>query len=367
MNKHELLYCATDKEVFDVLMASKQRLTDAVLFELGRDRGIFYSPDSQRELLANNLSLLPHDYHDLNLVLNHREHAGRADKVTSVTFPVAFTIEDIKAASQAIKNEANDEKIITNQDSSTKYSINVEYSEIDYSKNRLVQRRKKEAEIEIIVDGEKTTVRMPANAKGKEIVSALKNKLEAEGKLTINEQRIELAQYPEPEKRTAFFTGLISTLKGFKLENVPSVRVETFDSSVENEDMEDDQEKEIAKQEMLAVVNHVAMKGQSLLSSSEYQQLREKGFFITYIIWRSRMDAPPYTMYEFEAGFEEPKTGRGFKYAVRGARYFDNGTYTKTLRPVQEDQKQELLSAIEEAAKSSLLTISNPEKPEAVE
>lgn len=366
MSNQHLLYCATDKEIFDVIMASRQRLTEAVLFELGRDRGIFYSPTSTRNFLAESLSLLPHDYHDITLLLNHREHAGRSEKVTSVTFPVGFTIEEIKSASQAIMTEATDERVVANQESSSKYNINVEYSEIDYSKNRLVQRRKKEADIEIIVSGESTTVRMPANAKGREIAAALKVKLEIARKISIDEQKIELDAYKDPAMRTLFFTRLISKLEGFKLENVPNVRVETFDNEADDlDETDDDGEKQIAKQEMLAVVNHVAMKGQSLLSSAEYQQLREKGFFITYIVWRSKMDHPPHTIYEFEAGFEEAKAGRGFKYAVRGAKYFDGGTYTKTLRPVPDDQKQELLSSIEAAAKHSMLFLS--QKPAGTE
>lgn len=80
-------------------------------------------------------------------------------------------------------------------------------------------------------------------------------------------------------KKTSFFTTLISKLPGFKLENVTSVKVETSAFTVnEDELIDDDQETEQASQEMLGVVKNVALKGESLLSSPEYQQLKAKGF-----------------------------------------------------------------------------------------
>ena len=68
MAKNNLLYCATDKEIYDVLMSAKQRINPAVILELAKDRGIFYSSTDTRETLVHSLSLLPHDYHDLNIL-----------------------------------------------------------------------------------------------------------------------------------------------------------------------------------------------------------------------------------------------------------------------------------------------------------
>ncbi|MDP5009057.1 MAG: hypothetical protein NWQ13_08780, partial [Glaciimonas sp.] len=79
-------------------------------------------------------------------------------------------------------------------------------------------------------------------------------------------------------------------------------------------DLEDDQNKEEAKQEALALIKNVALKGEGLLASEEYQSLQKKGFFITSIIWRSKQSSIPYPIVEFEAAFEEPDVGKGFKY-----------------------------------------------------
>ncbi|MBI5250743.1 MAG: hypothetical protein HY912_14730 [Desulfomonile tiedjei] len=332
------------------------------MLELAKDRGIFYSPRDSRETLANNLSLLPQDYHDLNLILDQREHSGRAEKLTSIVLNTQLSIDEIKEVSDDYREQApGDEKVITHQDGTNKYLVTVQYSEIDYSKNRLVQRRPKQAGIEFIIEGDKTIVRMPANAKAKEIVHNLKERLDGKKKTDIPADLIELTEFTNSEQRTEFFTSLISKLPDFKLDDVTSVKVESNIKEVdENElDLEDDQDAEQAGQEMLALVKNVAFKGQSLLASTEYQQLRAKGFFITSIIWRSKQTISPYFIVEYEAGFEEPDAGRGFKYIVRGAFHFQNREYTKTLRPISPEHKQQLLSLIEQTAHRTLAEIRN--------
>jgi hypothetical protein len=106
----------------------------------------------------------------------------------------------------------------------------------------------------------------------------------------------------------------------------------------------------VAKEEALALVKNVALKGETLLASEEYQSLTKKGFFITSIIWRSVLHKAPQPMVEFEAAFEEPMQGKGFKYFVRGAYRLVELEYTKTIRPVTAGDKETYLGIIEETA-----------------
>lgn len=360
MAKSNRLYCATDNEIHDVLMSSKQRISAAVILELARDRGIFYSSKDTRETLAASLSLLTHDYNDLNIILDQREHAGRAEKITSVRLNAVLTIEDIKEiAREYIADSPADETATAHQKGTDQYVVNVRYSEIDYSKTRLVQRTPKDAGIEFHVEGDKTVVRMPANAKAKEIVANLKNRLDGRKKTDIPTDLIEISEFSTAAQRTQFFTSLISSLNGFKLDNVTSVKVEPITREPDDDelDLEDDQSKEQAKQEALALVRNVALKGESLLASEEYQSLQRKGFFITSIIWRSKQTKMPYPIVEFEAAFEDPGAGKGFKYSVRGALNFTDGEYTKTLRPISAEDKQEFLSTIEQTASNVIAVI----------
>jgi hypothetical protein len=56
MPNDSLRYCVTDKEIYDVLMSAKQRINETALHEMARSRGIFLSPQDQREALASELA-----------------------------------------------------------------------------------------------------------------------------------------------------------------------------------------------------------------------------------------------------------------------------------------------------------------------
>lgn len=353
MSKNALQYCATDKEIYDALMSAKQKINEKVLLELAKDRGIFYSAKDSRDDLVSAISLLPHDYNDLNTLLEQREHSGRQEKITSVTLPAALTTEQIRdVLREYIEESPEDEKVTQQVKDSNQIVANVKYSDVDYGKTRLVQRTPKEAAIEFHVSADKTVIRMPANDRVKTIYSKLKAKLDNKVKAEIPAIRIELGEFQSPALRTEFFTSLIRDLTSFSLRNVTSVKVERLSQEPEEGELslDDDQETEVAKEEALALVKNVALKGETLLASEEYQSLTRKGFFITSIIWRSMLNKAPQPLVEFEAAFEDPVQGKGFKYFVRGAYRIVELQYTKTIRPVSAEDKEAYLGVIEETA-----------------
>lgn len=368
MINNTLQYCATDKEIHDALMSAKQKISEKVLLELAKDRGIFFSPKDTREDLISAISLLPHDYHDLNTLLEQREHQGRQEKLTSVTLPEALTVEEIKEVlKEYITESPPDEKVTHHAKGNDQVVATVKYSDIDYGKTRLIQRTPKEAGIEFHIENNKTVIRMPANDRIKGVFGKLKDKLDAKRKTEIPAIRIEIGEFESPALRTEFFTSLISDLKGFSLKNVTSVKVERLRQEPEEGELqlEDDQESEEAKQEALALVKKVALKGETLLASDEYQSLAKKGFFITSIIWRSMLAKNPYPMIEFEAAFEEPMAGKGFKYFVRGAYNVVDKQYTKTIRPVDTEDKEKYLSIIEDTAANTIKELRKKAQSEA--
>lgn len=353
MSKNALQYCATDKEIYDALMSAKQKINEKVLLELAKDRGIFYSPKDCRDELVSAISLLPHDYHDLNTLLEQREHTGRQEKLTSVTLPAALTVEGIRdVLREYIEESPEDERVTQQIRDGSKLIAHIKYSDVDYGKTRLVQRTPKEAAIEFHVSADQTIIRMPANDRVRGMYAKIKEKLDIKAKAEIPSVCIELGEFQSAALRTEFFTSLISNLKGFTLRNVTSVKVERLPQELEEDelDLDDDQDAEEAKQEALALVKNVALRGETLLASEEYQSLTRKGFFITSIIWRSVLNKAPQPMVEFEAAFEDPVRGKGFKYFVRGAYRIVELQYTKTIRPVSAEDKELYLGVIEETA-----------------
>lgn len=357
MAKTQLLFCATDNEIYEVLMASKQRISEGVLLELARDRGIYLSAKDSRETLADKLSSLQHDYNDLAIILDQREHSGRAEKTTSLTLNSSVTMDEFKEiAKEIMGQDTRDDKIIAHPVGNDHFVVQVNYSEIDHSKTRLIQRKKKEAEIEFSIQEGKTVVRMPYSSKAKDVFAELKAKLDEKKTVILSTTEIELSEFNHADQRTQFFTDLISGLKGFRLENVTSVRVERekLEADLEAVEFDDDQDIAEAEQEALSLVRRVALSGESLLSSKEYQSLQKTGFFITSITWRARQIADPYTIVEFEAAFDEPIKGKGFKYAIRGGLKFHEGDYTKTLRPIEGKERERLLELVEQTATATV-------------
>ncbi len=373
MPNSQLHYCATDKELYDLLMASKQRITESILLGFARERAIFCSPRESRESLVDYLSLLTYTYADLDTMLGHRAATQRTEKRMSIRLNSAVNLEDIKAVCTEYKESpSGDETVVTKQEGTNKYTATVNYSELDYSKTRLLQRRDKEAEIEFFIKENETIIRMPANPKAQSVVDRLKRALDVRAQTAIPAEAIELSHLKTPEARTRFFTSLITSIPGYKMENVTDIKVESKlhdhpppDDLEESDDeaAENALEDKAAERAMLSVVENIALKGQGLLSSPEYQQLKEKGFFITNIVWKSRQLDHPYHIIEFDAGFNEPREGKGFKYNVRGVYRYVNGVHTTTLRQIPKEEKPAFFDLLEQTARQVLsrLTDDSPE------
>lgn len=347
-------YCATDKEIYDLLMSGKQKLTESVLLELAKGRGIFYSPKSTRADLVDAIAALPHDYLDVKGVIERRDHAKRGEKTTSVTIAVDLTMDEIKGVALAYQAETKaTEKVTANQKGPSGYSINVEYDEYDYSRTRLIQRQRKEASIEFVKKDGVTLIRMPATDKARLVVENLVGKVEGIRKTEVPSQQISLLGLDSPDDRTSFFTSLISGIQGYDLDTVINLKVASGTSEDDDSSAIDDDDNEEVKQ-MLAVVHSVSMQGSNLVASPQYQQLKQGGFYITSITWRSKENVSPYDMIQFDASFENGIEGTGFKYGVKRSSRLKNGDYAKQFRPVDEEDRSHLFELLESAARSVL-------------
>jgi len=172
--------------------------------------------------------------------------------------------------------------------------------------------------------------------------------------LWIQLEEIELTALTTAEQRTTFFTRLISSLPDFPLETVSRLRVAHLTSAQDEDDIDIEEDVSDAEEKMLGVVENVALSGENLVASEMYQELKEKGFFITSITWRAKQIVFPYGIIECDAGFEDGQAGKKFRYSIHGALKFKSGKYTKNIRPVEDAEKADLLAMIERTARSVL-------------
>ena len=349
------LYYATNKEIHDLLYSAKQRVTEGVLHELLRDRGIFCSPQEPRDALVNQLSMLPHDYADVCGILERREASKRGEKTSTVSFNVALTADELKGVIAEYQKEEVHEEVTSFKKSETEFVMNVTYPDYDYSKTRLLQRQDREAAFEFVQKAGRTEVRIPATDKARSIIDKLKGRIEAKKMQPLQLEEIELTGLTSTEDRTTFFTKLISSLPQFPLETVSRLRVAHAEPEAGDNDIDlDEEDVDLAAEKMLGVVENVALSGENLVASEMYQELKAKGFFITSITWRVKQSVHPSAIVEFDAGFEDRQAGKKFRYSVHGALRFKNGSYTKNIRPVEEGEKADLLAMIESTARTVL-------------
>ncbi|WP_270828378.1 hypothetical protein [Aeromonas sp. Y318-1] len=347
---------ANDNDIYDLLISGKQRLTASVLRELARDRGIFYSPEDSREELADKLSLLPHDFHDIASIVQKREPPHRREKTTFIRLNSQLSVDEMKdAVAVYAENTGVGESVTHRPRGGTGYSINIVYEEFNHTRTRLLQRERHEAGIEFLVENGQTVIRLPATDKAKRVVAAIKETVEQKRKQVISEETIELTGLTTPALRSKFFTRLISTLPSYKLKNVMNLKVSSLHNQNDDSlDLEDDSEDHAAKEMFAAVVHSMALSGQNLVQSREYKDLTSRGFFITAITWRSEHERDPNDIIQFDAGFEDRSTGTGFKYQVQGVFRAHKGTHRKTISHVEDNEKTKLFSLLENTARNVL-------------
>lgn len=362
---------ANDNDIYDLLISGKQRLTESVLREFIRDRGIFCSPDESREELADYLSVLPHGFHDVDAIVQKRDPGHRREKTTFVRLSTAIPVEELKAVAADYETEVRGrEKVVYRPTANEGFIVKVTYDEFNHSRTRLLQRERQEADIEFLVQDGQTVIRLPATDKAKKIVAALKESVERRRKSLIDEESIELTGLTTPEQRSKFFTRLISTLPGFRLRNVMSLKV----SSKLSEDGEDDEALDLESEDddeagaemFAAVVHSMQLSGQNLVQSQEYKELTARGFYITAISWRSECEGSPPDIIQFDAGFQDRKQGTGFKYAIQGAFRAHKGSHRKTIVHVVDSEKAKLLALLESTARKVLADLLEESKESGV-
>jgi len=357
------LYFATDKDLFDLMTSARKRISTEVMLELARDRGIFLSQEDSREDLIDYVCLLPHDYHDLQLLLEQTESPSRKEKVTSTTIDQKVSVEELRRATREVEKERAErcgEVYIPSIHNEGHFELEVGYTEVDYAKTRLKQKRPREAKIEFELGETNATIRHPANEKSKEVVEAVLAKLTQSTDRNFIPRQIDLSVLTSAQGRTFFFTEMIQRIEGYRLADVTKVDVDrrlTPSRLLSDFDGEEGSDEDTSPEngEMLGIVQRALLQGEGLLQSPEYRSLRDRGFYICNIVWLAQQSSPSGTRVELSASLSDPENGTGFRYAVRGVyRRKTDDNLTKTARPVELQEQRILHRLIETAAWEAL-------------
>jgi hypothetical protein len=354
MAKAALLYCATDKEVFDALASSRQHFSESTLLAMAKKRGIFYSAQTDRMQLCEDVSLLTFGFHDVAQLQAEFEKSSHGEKKTFMRINTALTLDELRTIAKQFEKDAEEEgdKVSSHNVGLQGFAINVKYEEVDFSKTRLRQRQKREAHLEFKVGEDYTVITLPSNEKARQVAQSLIERASKEKKQQVAVEEVDLSWITDYELRTKFFQDLIRKVPGFALEDVTDVKVDFGDASPADDDLLEDTKAKVEK-ELQGVVKAMALRGKSLLLSEEYKRLKSKGFFITSIQWSGRRIAGPNEIVEFDAGFDNPAAGVGYRYGVRTwITRRENNEYAKYPATIPAEEKVKLSSLLQQASMS---------------
>jgi len=354
-------YYADDKDIHDIL--SSPKISTKRLLSLCRERGMFMSEESTREELVHYMSKLPFSWPQMQQVMAEVTREDREEKLTACKIETSAPLEQMEQAVQKVKDargEALAENYSVTETKEGKLQVKVSYTEPDFQKARLIQRREREAIIEIEKSGAHFQVRHTQNDKTNTIVSEILAQL-VPNALEANpvKRSIELSGIRNHAHRTQFFINLMGGMEGYQLREVKDLKVDRMADEQPTGEQIEEEDPEMDKNALKAIVRKVALSGENILISPQYQQLAKDGFFISKAIWTSAETAGKGRLFEFEAEFKDAEQAANFAYQIRGVYDRDkDGELTKTRRELSEDEKSGVKTQLESAAYESVEKVS---------
>lgn len=356
---HDPIFSVSDSEVYDAYMSAPSHFNLTRLLDEARRRSIFYSRREEAAAIARKLSRQIYGYKELQSIQEYFSLIGRADKTASVQFEAVLDQKELKEVIDEIAESPNQTDKVTSYLDGEELVVDTIYTEVDFSRNRLRQRVQKEAKVRFEIGQTSTTVTMPATQKGKEMLTAIRNRLEEKRKKPIETQEIELLSVPEPEMRTKFYTSLASDFPDSILHDVLRLKMQSSAPAPTevDPDAEDEEELEMdsgissSEEYVAGVLRGVTLAGQELFNTSVFQQLRQRGFYITGMTWRVRLQEPGNPIIEYIADFENPESCTSFKYSANSWRTRGStGEYNASFASTPPIKRLELLKALQRFA-----------------
>ncbi|MET7264593.1 hypothetical protein ABZS22_22345 [Klebsiella variicola] len=340
------LYFATEKNIYDAL--HHKRITPAKLHDLLLNRGIFLSPELDKEILIEEISKLPHGFNELEHIKQMVKTYDPRESTTSLSFQISANQAELKSAAEVIRKSCSPSKgqsmnIVAKKDGSLTVEYN--YEEIDLSKTALRQIDKRTVIIEIRPVDNKVEIRMPQNPEAKRIIDNLQKELSKIKEEPIERFEISLLAISDPALRSQFFQELMNGLKGYETDDVTKVELNRSTDTSDDDDKEETIDTGFVKR---AVLN-----GEGVNSSAIFSQLHEKGYYIGRIAWSSKPISGIGDRINVEAFFKDSDNCCDFAYQIKGINNKKDDGFNVTIRVATAQEKKHISELIELAAKKA--------------
>lgn len=359
---HTSRYYADDKDIFDLLSSGK--VTVPKLHEIARSRNIFLSCEDPEDDLVKYLHVLPCSWAQLSSLVNILDSEGRPEHLTVDRVETKATIDQLREAALTVTTERKlryGEEFEIVKHSPTFMEIKVQYSEFDYQKTRVRQRREKDVTIQIeVVDGS-FEIRYEDNHVASEVIGGLVESLEKILKDAPKRKKVELSGIRVAKLRTKFFQLLMDEMPGFELYDLTDVKVERMATQAEAvEKSKADVEKDAKeKKQIESKLKRVRLTGAGLFNDPEYKKFTDSQFFISHVVWCAETsDSGSETLVEFTAEFTNSEEAKNFRYNVKGEyERAENGEYKTAKKDMNAIRRTQLNRVLENSAYQALDTV----------
>lgn len=341
------IYTPTDKSIYDAFQLKKVRRADALKFL--RQRGIIVSGSMEKSDLSKTISSLTFSYQDFKHLTKLLENPNRKVNTTGANINASTDNNQLLKICQKIAKSSNNGDSYKISKTENAIIMVVTYTDVDFTRTELTQRSLKTCEIELRALSDSVSVRRPATNKGEEIAGKFTSALAVTTGEELKEETISLENIIAPQARSLFFDTLVKSIENHTLKDVSSVVVHHGADSMNNSD---DEESTAA---YASYINKASLAGGGVLQSAEFNQLHDRGFFISKIIWTVVDNLPGGDKLELEAQFGTPASCTNFKYLVRYVYNYNTAAsaHNVTTRPPSRTETSAYNTLLENAAKAA--------------
>lgn len=342
MNKYQATLFSNESDIYTALHSNKSKLSEGSLRKMAFNRGLLFPKSLEREDLIEKLADLPFSYsHVVEIQKKLTSHSSQ--EVYSVKrFYDDFDIDELYDIVETVKSERprmlGSEKI-EHFGAAGQYVVSVEYTEFDFKRSKFQQSKCYGGDIRFIVHRDYVSVRYTYTKRIKEILSRIIDAYNAKKstKVTINE--IDLSSITNAELRNMFakhlydFEGVYNDTSGFVYAGLEKVRVSRIKTILEEQEVdgmmeldsddlepeENDIDSDIQQDdnENRMFIDNAAYDGQSLVNTSQIEELCGENFYRSHIKWKSKatfLRGNP--VITFELAFDDKHLAKEIKFKI---------------------------------------------------
>lgn len=342
MNKYQATLFANESDIYTALHSNKSKLSEGSLRKMVFNRGLIFPKSLEREDLIEKLADLPFSYSHVVEIQKKLASNISQDLYSVKRFYDGFDIDELHDILETVKSERprmlGTEKI-EHYGATGQYVISVEYTEFDFKRSKFQQSKFYGGEIRFVVHGDYVSVRYTYIKRIKEILSRIIDAYNAKKSTTVAINEIDLSIISNAELRNMFakrlydFEGIYNQSSGFLyagLEKVRVSRIKTLLEELESGEVVDLDSDDIEPEESdidsyiqqddnenRIFIDNAAYDGQSLVNTSQIEELCSENFYRSHIKWKSKatfLHGNP--VITFELAFDDKYLAKDIKFKI---------------------------------------------------